>query len=125
LDDFLTSYFRFSGYIYPRLSVFVSPMSSDPLFVEYVTELLAPLGYIRAKKMFGEYGLYCDEVFFALVCDSTLYFQIDSSIAKEFSELEPPYPGGKPAGKITPDLLEDHDELIRLARLSYQYKKGK
>lgn len=100
-------------------------MSSDLSFVEYVTELLSPLGYIRPKKMFGEYGIYCDEVFFALVCDGTLYFQVNERIAKEFSELAPPYPGGSPAGVITPELLEDRDELLRLARLSYEYKKSK
>lgn len=100
-------------------------MSSDASFVEYVTELLAPLGYIRTKKMFGEYGVYCNEVFFALICEGTLYFQIDDSLKGEYDELEPPYPGGKPAGKMTPELLEDRDELLRLARLSYLYKKNK
>ena len=100
-------------------------MSTDSTFVEYIVELLSPLGYIRPKKMFWEYGLYCDEVFFALICDSVLYFQIDDTLASEYSELEPPYPGGKPAGKITPELLENREELLRLARLSYLYKKGK
>lgn len=56
-------------------------MSTDSSFVEYILELLTPLGYIRAKKMFGEYGLYCDEVFFAMICDGILYFQIDTTIA--------------------------------------------
>lgn len=100
-------------------------MSTSPSFVEYILELLSPLGKVRAKKMFGEYGIYCNEVFFALVCDSTLYFQVDDTIASEFQELEPPYKGGKPAGKVTADILENSEELIRLAKLSYEYKKRK
>lgn len=38
-------------------------MSSDKGFVDYVVEQLRDAGSIRSKKMFGEYGLYCDEVF--------------------------------------------------------------
>ena len=99
-------------------------MSTDPSFIEYISELLAPLGTIRAKKMFGEYGIYCDEVFFAMVCDGFLYFQVNEEVAREFSELEEPYPGGKPAGKATPDLLENREELLRVARLSWEYKSS-
>lgn len=99
-------------------------MPTSSSFIEYVTELLAPLGAIRAKKMFGEYGIYCNEVFFAMVCDGFLYFQVNDEIAGEFEELEEPYPGGKPAGKATPDLLENHEELLRLARLSWEYKSS-
>jgi len=100
-------------------------MSTDASFVQYICELLRPLGTIRTKKMFGEYGVYCNEVFFALICDGTLYFQIDETIASEFEELEPPYPGAKPAGKATADILENPEELLRLAKISYLYKKHK
>jgi TfoX/Sxy family transcriptional regulator of competence genes len=64
-------------------------------------------------------------VFFALICDGVPYFQVNDSLKKEFQELEPPYPGGKLAGKITPDILENQEELLRLAKLSYQYKRNK
>lgn len=100
-------------------------MSTSPSFVEYLLELLSPLGNVRTKKMFGGHGVYCNEVFFALICNGILYFQIDSSMEGEFTELEPPYPGARPAGKITADILEDSEELLRLARLSYEYKKRK
>ena len=35
-------------------------MATDRGFVEYVTEQLQGAGSVRAKRMFGEYGLFCD-----------------------------------------------------------------
>ena len=40
-------------------------MASHKAFVDYITEQLGGAGEIRAKPMFGEYGLYCDGQFFA------------------------------------------------------------
>lgn len=60
-------------------------MSSDKKFVDYVVEQLRDAGSIRSKKMFGEYGLYCDEVFFAVICD-------DSSLLKSRLRERPPIP---------------------------------
>ncbi len=51
------------------------PRASE--FVDYVCELMAPLGRIRAKAMFGGWGLYCDERFFAIVISDTLYLKAD------------------------------------------------
>ena len=44
-------------------------MASHQDFVDYVAEQLREAGSIRSRKMFGEYGLYCDDVFFAGICD--------------------------------------------------------
>ena len=45
-------------------------MASHPDFVNYVAEQLREAGAIRSRKMFGEYGLYCDDVFFAVTCEA-------------------------------------------------------
>lgn len=57
-------------------------MSSD--FENYVKELLAPLGRVRSKKMFGGAGIYINELFCALVIDDTLYFKGDDQNEDEF-----------------------------------------
>jgi len=46
-------------------------------FAEYVVELLAPLGRVAARRMFGGHGIYCDGVMFALIADDVLYFKAD------------------------------------------------
>ena len=48
-----------------------------PEIVDHACELFAPLGAIRVKAMFGGYGIYCDELFFALVAFDTLYLKAD------------------------------------------------
>lgn len=47
-------------------------MASRPEFVQYVADQLAGAGAITYRKMFGEYGMYCDGKIFALICDGQL-----------------------------------------------------
>ena len=51
------------------------PMASHKAFVDYITEQLGGAGEIRAKTMFGEYGLYCDGQFFAVICEDQLFLK--------------------------------------------------
>ena len=59
-------------------------MSSD--LVEHCLELLAPLGAVRAKRMFGGQGLYCDDLFFALIAADRLYLKVDASTRPAFEQ---------------------------------------
>lgn len=58
------------------------PRNSE--FVEYLLELLHPLGEVRAKSMFGGWGIYAGERFFALVADDTFYVKADAESRGEF-----------------------------------------
>ncbi|WP_374674098.1 TfoX/Sxy family protein [Ideonella sp.] len=46
-------------------------------FAGWCAELLAPLGPVRVRRMFGGHGLYVDEVFVALIAGDTLYLKTD------------------------------------------------
>lgn len=46
-------------------------------FVEHVCELLAPLGTVRPKRMFGGWCIYVDELPTGLVAGDTLWFKVD------------------------------------------------
>ncbi|HXZ59093.1 MAG TPA: TfoX/Sxy family protein [Steroidobacteraceae bacterium] len=48
-------------------------------FLAYVLDQLQELGDVSARRMFGGAGLYCDEFFFALIADHTLYLRVDDS----------------------------------------------
>jgi DNA transformation protein len=50
----------------------------DSEFVEYALRQLQVLGPVVARKMFGGYGVYCDERFFALIDNDALYFKVDA-----------------------------------------------
>lgn len=51
-------------------------MPSHPDFVNFIVKQLRETGTIRHRKMFGEYGLYCDDVFFAVICDDQFFVKI-------------------------------------------------
>lgn len=73
-------------------------MASSPDFVEYVCFQLRHAGDISFKKMFGEYGLYCDRKFFALICDNQLFVKITEPglNLRPDQETASPYPGARP-----------------------------
>lgn len=53
-------------------------------FVEHVLELLAPLGSVSARRMFGGFGIYRDALMFALVAGDVLYLKADGENRGEF-----------------------------------------
>ena len=81
--------------------------------VEYILDQLAPLP-VRARAMFGEYGLYCGEKVVALICDDTLFVK-PTPVAPQFfdqPELAPPYAGAKDWYVVSGDRLE-HCEWLQ------------
>jgi hypothetical protein len=71
-------------------------MSTNKDTVARILEQLEPLD-VRARAMFGEYGLYCDEKVVGLICGDVLYVK-PTEISAEFgsdADLAPPYPGAK------------------------------
>ena len=50
-------------------------MASNPDFVQYIADQCAKAGEITVKKMFGDYGIYCDGIIFGLICDNRFYLK--------------------------------------------------
>lgn len=106
-------------------------MASHKDFVEYVAEQLREAGSIRSRKMFGEYGLYCDEVFFAVICDDQLFIKVTPQGEAAFPDLPkaPPYEGARDSFLV--EDIEDRELLTKLTRMtcqalqSAQKKKGR
>lgn len=100
-------------------------MVKRPDFIEYLLELLKPLGPVRAQRMFGGYGLFLDELMFGLVANDVLYLKTDAGNRAAFEAHRlPPFTyerAGKPAivmsyHRAPEDALEDSAELCRWAR---------
>jgi DNA transformation protein len=53
--------------------------------LELLQEVLAPLGHISVRRMFGGAGLYCDGQVFALVYDDILFFKTDEAGRSAFA----------------------------------------
>ena len=53
-------------------------MSTSKEFAEYVREQIHEVGFLRYKKIFGEYMIYVNDKPILLVCDNTcLYKKLD------------------------------------------------
>ena len=55
-----------------------------PPFVSHCLDLLESLGAMRAKRMFGGWGLYADEVFIAVIVGERLYLKADAQSRPAF-----------------------------------------
>lgn len=93
-------------------------MASSSDFAEYVCERLSGSGEIVSKKMFGEYGLYCDGKFFALICDNQLFIKITPAGEALLPDCPqaPPYEGARPYFLL--EDLDDADFLCNVARVT-------
>jgi len=54
-------------------------------FLAYVLDQLSALDNVSSRRMFGGAGLYCDEAFFGLIADDTLYLRVDDSNRGDFT----------------------------------------
>ena len=59
-------------------------MAKHSEFITYLLEQLASLGDVRARSMFGGFGIYLGERMFALVADDALYLKADAENQAEF-----------------------------------------
>jgi TfoX/Sxy family transcriptional regulator of competence genes len=75
-------------------------MTTSQGTIDFLLDQLAGLPRVRARKMFGEYALYCDEKVVALVCDNQLFVKITppgrALVGEGYVEGEA-YPGAKPS----------------------------
>ena len=91
-------------------------MACNPDFVQYVADQCAGAGEIATKKMFGDYGIYCNGKIFGLICDDALYIKPTEAgrLVLRTEEMRPPYPGAKDYFYIAD--VDDRDYLAALVR---------
>lgn len=95
-------------------------MSTEQSIVDFILDQLSTLD-VRARKMFGEYALYCDEKVVALICNDRLYVKITEAGREhvgEFYEEGHAYTGAKASMLIGEDKLEDREWLTKLIQLT-------
>ncbi len=97
--------------------------------LDHLTELLAGLGPLTVKKMFGGASLQVDGAAFALVFGETLYIKVDDDNRAAFEAAgSGPFVYGMKDGRtqslgywsLPETALDDPDEAVRWARLGVE-----
>jgi DNA transformation protein and related proteins len=100
-------------------------MVASDRFAEFLRDLLAPLGRLTMRRMFGATGVFCEGLMFGVVTDDTLYFRVDNHNRAAFKEAQsfPPLSYEKKGRTIdlsfwrAPErLFDEPDELVTWAR---------
>lgn len=88
-------------------------MASDAGTVEFLVGQMAGAGEVSARKMFGEYMIYCDGKPVALICDDRLFVKPTAAGEALIGEptMAPPYPGAKPHFAIEDERWDDAEWL--------------
>ncbi len=91
-------------------------MASHSDFVQYIADQCAGAGKIMVKKMFGDYGIYCDGKIFGLICDDCFYLKPTEPVRPllRILDMRPPYEGAKDYFYIAD--VDDSDYLALLVR---------
>ena len=92
-------------------------MASSLRYVEFVVEQMSGVGTVTDRRMFGEYGLYCDGKYFGVVCDDRTLVKITPAGAALVPDCprDVPYEGG--GEMFLPD-VEDREKLAELVRVT-------
>lgn len=96
-------------------------MATSQSTIDFLLDQLRALPGVRARKMFGEYALYCEEKVVALVCDNQLFVKITPAgktlVGERYQEGEA-YPGSRPFMVIDAEEIEDSERLCELIRVT-------
>ena len=92
-------------------------MTTNKTTIDFLIDQLGSLPDVRARKMFGEYALYCGNKVVALVCNNQLFIKITSAgkalVGDRYKEGKA-YPGAKPSMLIDAEDIEDSERLCEL-----------
>jgi TfoX/Sxy family transcriptional regulator of competence genes len=96
-------------------------MATSQNTIDFLLDQLRGVARVSARKMFGEYALYCDGKVVALVCDDQLFVKITVAgkalVGRRYAEGFA-YPGAKASMLIGAEDLEDSDRLSELIRVT-------
>ena len=93
-------------------------MTADKKYMEYIMDLLAPIGGVNSRAMFGGYGIFHEGVMFALIAYSRLYFKVNDSNRPQYEKAQCEQFLNMPYYEVPASLLDDITTLHNWARTS-------
>lgn len=98
-------------------------MASSTSTVEWIVKQITDAGEITAKKMFGEWGIYCDDKMVALVCNDQFFVKRTEEGYAFWGEHEeaPPYPHAKSLMVLSEEEMRQKVKLVKLIQTTFKY----
>lgn len=95
-------------------------MASQQSTIDFILKQISEAGSVSAKKMFGEYGIFCDGKMVALVCDDKLFVKPTQAGRSWVGSCEEgiPYPGAKACFLISDEKLHDNKWLVDFLKIT-------
>ena len=102
-------------------------------FIAYLHELLAPLGKVTARAMFGGWGVYVDGTIMGIVVDGSLYLKADALTEPQFVATgNAPFMYPSPKGpmpmsywSVPEEALDSSDAMTPWAKLALDAARRK
>lgn len=90
-------------------------MANSEEFVNHVLDLMAPLGAVQARTMFGGHGFFLNDVMFAKMGRDVLDLRVDDGNRARFEDAGMERAGKMPYYRAPPEALEDGDIFLKWA----------
>lgn len=94
-------------------------MASTLDFVEYICDQISGAGEITYKKIFGEYGIYCNGKVIGVICDNQFFVKKTEAGIHIYpnSEEASPYTGAKT--HLVIDSVDDRELMAQFISATY------
>lgn len=97
-------------------------------FVQLVLEQMTGFGVPRVRRMFGGYGLYRDDLMFAIILQDKLYLKADAVNVASFEKaMSEPFTYASKGKMVTlryyeapPEVYEDQDDMQQWAHSAFE-----
>ncbi len=94
-------------------------MQADVGYHDYIMEVLAPIGDVTGRAMFGGYGIFHQGDMFAIIAGSTLYFKVNDTNRADYEAVgSKQFPHSMPYWEVPAEVIEDTAKLHKWARTS-------
>ncbi|MCH8113647.1 MAG: TfoX/Sxy family protein [Proteobacteria bacterium] len=91
-------------------------MANSEEFVNHVLDLMAPLGDVQARPMFGGHGFFLGDMMFAKMGRDVLDLRVDDGNRAQFEDAGMERAGKMPYYRAPPEALEDGDVFLEWAK---------
>ncbi len=103
--------------------------AKDESYKDFILDQLLDLDSVEARRMFGGFGLYRDEIFFGIVHRGKLFFKIDESTLNQYRQrrMKPFRPNARQTLKsyyqVPVEIIEDAERLRQWALQAVKAQK--